>query len=194
MRVLCPTCGETSQIEAIEVPPRGRLLMCDSCDLIWTVRPHEILPDGPVIGSASAPAPVTPRNAAPSRPRRYTLAATAAASVLALAATVGLAWNNGADVAEDGPSTPRIAIVGSEVQRDASAQVLTIKVTLANEGTRVASAYDVCVRLLNRRAAPLFNWCQHVADRTVEPGARRLIELQLVSPPPDMVSAEVHLK
>ena len=81
VRVLCPTCSEYSQFEAIEVPARGRLIMCQSCDVVWTVKPAEVLEDLP--SEAKEPRVESDDFAPPAPSSRKLLAAAISSFVIA---------------------------------------------------------------------------------------------------------------
>lgn len=194
MRVLCPTCRETSQFEAIDVPAKGRLVLCQSCDLVWTVRPGEVLEDLPTEAPAK-PAATLSNAPAPNLSRKLMAMTVGGAAVIGIASVAAAylwpGWSTDAvngDVAE-----PRLSIVSSEVDRDTTNKLLTVEVTLKNEGARPAGPFDLCVRLLNSRAEPLFRWCEHVADQPVNPGERSAVRLRIVSPPSEVASAEVQV-
>ena len=194
MRVLCPTCGEHSQFEAIDVPARGRLIMCQSCDLVWTVRPAEVLEDLP---SEAQEDPVQSNNAAQPAPRSRRLLAAAIGS-LALAgiaaSTAAYFWlSRSSEASVANTAEPRLSIVNSDVDRDTTSKLLTVDVSVRNEGTGAAKSYDLCVRLMNRRSEPLFRWCERVVDHPVPPGEQSSVRLQIVSPPSEVTSAEVQV-
>ena len=194
VRVLCPTCSEYSQFEAIEVPARGRLIMCQSCDVVWTVKPAEVLEDLP--SEAKEPHVQSDDFAPPAPGSRKLLAAAIGSFVIAgiaasTAAYFGLGRPQEASVAET--AAPRLTIVNSDVDRDMTSKILTVDVGLRNEGATAAKSYDLCVRLMNKRSEPLFRWCERVVDRPVFPGEQNSVRLQIVSPPSEVASAEVRV-
>lgn len=194
MRVLCPTCSEYSQFEAIDVPARGRLIMCGSCDLVWTVRPAEVLEDLP---SEAQDDSFRSDNTAPPAPRSRRLLAAAIGSIALVgiaASAAALFWlgsSPGVSVADT--ASPRLSIVNSDVDRDTTSKLLTVDVRVRNDGTGSATSYDLCVRLMNKRSEPLFRWCERVVDRPLPPGEQSLVRLQIVSPPSEVTSAEVRV-
>ncbi len=194
MRVLCPTCSEYSQFEAIDVPARGRLIMCQSCDLVWTVRPAEVLEDLPSEAQAD---PVKSDNTAPPAPRSRKLLAAAIGSFVLVgiaASTAAYFWlGSPPEVSVANTAEPRLSIVKSDVDRDTTSKLLTVDVSVRNEGTGSAKSYDLCVRLMNKRSEPLFRWCERVVDRPVPPGEQSSVRLQIVSPPSEVASAEVQV-
>lgn len=194
MRVLCPTCGEYSQFEAIDIPARGRLIMCESCDLVWTLRPAEVLDDLP---SEAQDDPVQSGGTAPAAHRSRKLLAAAIGS-LALAgiaaSTAAYFWlSRPPEAPVANTAEPRLSIVNSDVDRDMTNKLLTVDVSVRNEGTGAAKSYGLCVRLMNKRSEPLFRWCERVVDRPVPPGEQSSVRLQIVSPPSDVASAEVQV-
>jgi hypothetical protein len=194
VRVLCPTCGEASQFETINVPSRGRLIICQGCDLVWTVRPSDVLEDLP---SETPHSPATTSNdlPAPTRSRRRMAMLVGGATVTGLASVAAayLWLGRPSDAVIGVLAEPRLSIVSSEVDRDTANKLLTVAVTVRNEGLHAANPFELCVRLLNRRSEPLFRWCEQVADQIVRPGEQSAVRLQIVSPPSDVASAEVQV-
>lgn len=194
MRVLCPSCGEYTQFEAIEVPARGRLIMCQSCDLVWTVKPAEVLENLP---SEAQEFPVQSDDAAPPAPRSRKRLAAAVGSILIVgiaASTAAYFWlGRPQEASVANAAEPGLSIVNSEVNRDMTSKLLTVDVSVRNEGTAAVRSYDLCVRLMNKRSEPLFRWCERVVDRPVPPGEQSSVRLQIVSPPSEVASAEVQV-
>lgn len=194
VRVLCPTCSEYSQFEAIDVPARGRLIICQSCDLVWTVRPADVLEDLP---SEAQDNPASSEDTPPPalRSRKLMAAATGSIALVGIAAsTAAYFWlGSPPEAAVADTAKPRLSIVNSDVDRDTTNKLLTVDVRVRNEGTGPAKSYDLCVRLMNKRSEPLFRWCERVVDRPLPPGEQSSVRLQIVSPPSEVASAEVQV-
>ncbi len=72
MRLICPNCGATYEVDASLIPPAGRDVQCSNCGHGWFQHPGDMETDADA-PEADAPEAETPETGASARPRRREL-------------------------------------------------------------------------------------------------------------------------
>ncbi|MBM3598849.1 MAG: hypothetical protein FJX35_11580 [Alphaproteobacteria bacterium] len=191
--ITCPSCRQEEPLGDLEVPERGRLYACGTCDHVWTLRREAIVQAAVTEQAPDATAANVVLPAA-TRPRRRFIILLAAASVAACC--VAGAWlylHARAAAPEVYPERP-LMIIDPTIEANASGNAVTVEFHVENPNARTKTFEQACVSLIDESGHSAFRWCSDGTRRDLGAHSRLSISFDVLNPPARVRNLEIQVR